>query len=342
MVHFDCDYMNGALPQILQRLAETNMEANDGYGADKHCENACRLIRAACEAPDAEVYFTVGGTQTNKIVIDALLDRFGGVLAAESAHINVHEAGAIENAGHKVLALPSYDGKIRAADLECYLADFYADDTYPHMVQPGAVYISFPTEYGTLYTLAELEQISAVCRKWGIPLYVDGARLGYGLVAEGNDVGLADLAHLTDVFYIGGTKQGALFGEAVVLNNPARFRNFMTMMKMHGGLLAKGWLLGLQFETLFTDNLYAEAARHAVDLAIKLRDAFAAKGYAPCIASPTNQQFFRLPNALIDRLRQTASFQLWGPRGEAESTVRFVCSWATPAEAVAAVAKALG
>lgn len=334
MLHFDSDYMAGALPEIIQKLTETNMEETVGYGFDDHTAHAKELIRQACDAPDAQVHFLVGGTQTNKTVIDTLLDRFEGVMAAETGHINVHESGAIENAGHKVLALPSYEGKVKAADVEQYLSSFYADETYEHMVAPGALYISFPTEYGTLYSLKELEQLSAACHKWDKALYIDGARMGYGLVAEGNDVTLADIARLADAFYIGGTKQGALFGEAVVITNKARFKNFTTMVKMHGGLLAKGRLLGVQFETLFTDNLYTRAAAHAVKLAVALRDGFAAKGYAPYICSPTNQQFFKLPNEVIDNLLKVATFEFWGPRGETESVVRFVCSWATKEEDV--------
>lgn len=340
MLHFDSDYMAGALPEIIQKLTETNLEETAGYGFDDYTAHAKELIRDACEAPEAQVHLLVGGTQTNKTVIDTLLDRFEGVMAAETGHINVHESGAIENAGHKVLALPSYDGKVKAEDVEGYLASFYADETYEHMVAPGALYISFPTEYGTIYSLAELEQISAACHKWDKALYIDGARLGYGLMAEGNDVTLADIARLADVFYIGGTKQGALFGEAVVITNKSRFKNFTTMVKMHGGLLAKGRLLGIQFESLFTDNLYTRAAGHAVKLAIKLRDGFAAKGFAPFIDSPTNQQFFKLPNEVIDELKKKATFELWGPRGEKESIVRFVCSWATKEEDVAELLEA--
>ena len=348
MIHFDSDYMAGALPEIIQALCTTNLEETVGYGFDEHTANAKDLIRKACDAPNAQVHLLVGGTQTNKTVIDTLLDRFEGVMAADTGHINVHESGAIENAGHKVLALPSYEGKVKPEDVEQYLASFYADETYEHMVAPGALYISFPTEYGTIYSLAELQRLSDICHKWDKALYIDGARLGYGLVAEGNDVTLADIAQLADVFYIGGTKQGALFGEAVVITNKSRFKHFTTMVKMHGALLAKGRLLGVQFETLFTDNLYTTAAQHAVRLAIKLRDGFAAMGYAPYINSPTNQQFFKLPNSIIDKLAKVATFEYWGPRGTSESVVRFVCSWATKEEDVdelvsqASLAKANG
>lgn len=335
MIHFDSDYMAGALPEIMQRLVETNLEETTGYGSDDYTARAKELIKKAIGAPDSEVHFLVGGTQTNKTVIDTLLERFEGVMAADTGHINVHESGAIENSGHKVITLPSYQGKVKAEDVEAYLYSFYADETYAHMNIPGALYISFPTEYGTLYTKEELTAISNVCHKWDKALYIDGARLGYGLVAEGNDVTLNDLAKLSDVFYIGGTKQGTLFGEAVVVNKQfPRFKHFTTIIKMHGALLAKGRMLGLQFETLFTDQLYTRAAKHAVDLAMKLRNGFAAKGYAPAIPSPTNQQFFLLPNEVVDKLFKIATFEYWGPRGEKESLVRFVCSWATKEEAV--------
>ncbi|MCQ2236963.1 MAG: beta-eliminating lyase-related protein [Bacteroidales bacterium] len=342
MIHFDSDYMAGALPEIMKRLVETNLEETTGYGSDDYTARAKDLIKKACANPDSQVYFLVGGTQTNKTVIDTILERYEGVMAADTGHINVHESGAIENAGHKVIALPSHEGKVHAEDVEQYLSSFYADESYAHMNIPGALYISFPTEYGTLYSKEELTALSNVCHKWNKSLFVDGARLGYGLVAEGNDVTLNDLATLTDVFYIGGTKQGALFGEAVVVNSKSpRFSHFTTIIKMHGALLAKGRLLGLQFETLFTDDLYTRAAKHAVNLAMKLQKGFIAKGYNPIIASPTNQQFFQLPNEVIDRLMKFATFEYWGPRGDNSSLVRFVCSWATTDEAVETLLKNL-
>ncbi|MCQ2200653.1 MAG: beta-eliminating lyase-related protein [Bacteroidales bacterium] len=342
MIHFDSDYMAGALPEIMQRLIDTNLEETSGYGTDEYTRRAKELIKSACGNDNSQVYFLVGGTQTNKTVIDTLLERYEGVVAADTGHINVHESGAIENSGHKVIALPSYEGKVKAEDVDSYLTSFFADETYAHMNIPGALYISFPTEYGTLYSKEELSAISKVCRKWDKALYVDGARLGYGLVAEGNDVTLKDLSTLTDVFYIGGTKQGALFGEAVVVNSESkRFANFTTIIKMHGALLAKGRLLGVQFETLFADGLYTRAAKNAVELAMKLQSGFIDKGYQPAIASPTNQQFFKLPNEVIDRLSKIATFEYWGPRGENESMVRFVCSWATTAGAVEKLLAAL-
>ena len=276
----------------------------------------------------------MGGTQTNATVIDALLARHEGVLGAETAHINVHEAGAIEATGHKVLTLPQYDGKVKAADVEAYIRNFYRDETYEHMVAPGMLYISHPTELGTLYTLRELEDLSRVCREANIPLYMDGARLGYGLAAEGTDVTLKDIARLCDVFYIGGTKVGALFGEAVVAARPERLPHFFSLVKQHGALLAKGRLLGIQFGTLFTDGLYQRIGAHAVRLALKLKQAFVEKGYKLHLDSPTNQQFVCLPNETIDRLMREATFELWGPRGETETVVRFVTSWATREEDV--------
>lgn len=334
MLHFDCDYMEGAHPEVMRRLMETNLEQTAGYGNDDYTREAAERIRAACGGPEARVHFLVGGTQTNATVIDGLLARHEGVMAAETGHINVHEAGAIEASGHKVLVLPQYNGKVCAEDVRRYIDDYFRDETYEHMVAPGMLYISHPTEYGTLYNRAELEELSRVCRAAGLPLYMDGARLGYALAAEGTDVSLADVARLCDVFYIGGTKVGALFGEAVVVTRPALLPHFFPLIKQHGALLAKGRLLGVQFATLFTDNLYINIARHAVHMAQKLKKAFIRRGYEVYIDSPTNQQFFRLPNSEIDRLAAQATFELWGPRGETESVVRFVTSWATREEDV--------
>ena len=336
MLHFDCDYMEGAHPEVMRRLMETNLEQTPGYGNDRYTGNAKKLILEACglDGKTGKVFLLVGGTQTNATVIDGLLARHEGVLAADTAHINVHEAGAIESTGHKVLALPSYDGKVKAADIEKYIKDFYADESHMHMVTPGMLYISHPTELGTLYNFSELEAISRVCRKAGIPLYLDGARLGYGLAADGTDVMLKDVARLCDVFYIGGTKIGTLFGEAVVVTRPDLLRNFIPLVKQHGALLAKGRLLGVQFETLFTDGLYMAISHHAVNMAMKLKKAFTDNGYRLFIDSPTNQQFVYLPNEEIDRLRKIASFELWGPRKDKETPVRMVTSWATREEDV--------
>ena len=329
MLHFDCDYMEGAHPEVMRRLVETNLEQTPGYGCDPSTARACELIRRECGAPDAEVHLLVGGTQTNATVIDGVLRRHEGVLAAESGHINVHEAGAIEAAGHKVLVLPQHDGKVRATDVERYLDTFYRDETCDHMVFPGMLYVSHPTEFGTLYSLQEMEALHDVCHRHHIPLYLDGARLSYALAAEENTLSLRDIARLCDIFYIGGTKTGTLFGEAVVVTRPELLPHFFTLVKQHGALLAKGRLLGIQFETLFTDGLYLRIARQAITTARRLKAALLARGYRMAIDSPTNQQFFILPNDEIDRLSQFATFELWGPRSERESTVRFVTSWAT-------------
>ena len=299
------------------------------YGA-----SAKALIREAWGRQQEEVEFLVGGPKTKATGFDAMMARHEGVLGAESAHINVHESGAIEATGHKVLTLPQYDGKVKAADVEAYIRNFYRDETYEHMVAPGMLYISHPTELGTLYTLRELEDLSRVCREANIPLYMDGARLGYGLAAEGTDVTLKDIARLCDVFYIGGTKVGSLFGEAVVAARPEWLPHVFSLVKQRGALLAKGRLLGIQFGALFTDGLYQRIGAHAVRLALKLKQAFVEKGYKLHLDSPTNQQFVCLPNETIDRLMREATFELWGPRGETETVVRFVTSWATREEDV--------
>lgn len=329
MIYFDSDYMAGAHPKVMERLLETNHLSTIGYGCDEHTKHAAELIRNACGQPNARVYFLVGGTQTNATVIDGLLSRHQGVLAAESAHINVHEAGAIEATGHKILTLPQYEGKVLASDLKEYIDNFYSDDTYEHMVAPGMLYISFPTEYGTTYSYEELTKLSEICHNANIPLYIDGARLAYGLAAKGNNVTLKDIAQLSDVFYIGGTKVGALFGEAVVITNPTLLKNFFPLIKQHGALLAKGRLLGVQFEVLFENNLYEEIGLQTVEKAIRIRNLFSSKGYKIVVDSTTNQQFIRLPNQIIDKLKENISFELWGPRGKTETVVRFVTGWAT-------------
>ena len=334
MIRFDCDYMAGAHGEVLEALIRTNMELTPGYGNDTYTAEAKELIRAACAQPDAEVMFLVGGTQTNATAIDGILARHEGVLAAESGHIAVHESGAIEASGHKVLTLPHSDGKVRSEDVDRYIREFYADETYQHMVAPGMLYISQPTEYGTIYSLEELEALSATCHGHNIPLYIDGARLAYGLMAEGADFTLQDIARLADVFYIGGTKCGTLFGEALVVTSRQLLRNLFPLVKQHGALLAKGRLHGVQFGVLFRNGLYERIGKHAVRLAIRLREAMRGVGYEVVIESPTNQQFFRMPNADIDRLREHVSFDYWGPRGHSESVVRFVTSWATTDEDV--------
>ncbi len=334
MLYFDSDYMAGAHPEVLQALVDTNLEHTVGYGNDVYSERARELLRRAIGVEDAQVMFLVGGTQTNATAIDGVLRRHEGVLAAESGHIAVHESGAIEASGHKVLTLPHRDGKVSAEDVAKYIHEFYADETYQHMVAPGMLYISQPTEYGTIYSLRELESLAKVCHDNHIPLYIDGARLGYGLMAEGADFTLRDIARLADLFYIGGTKIGALFGEALVVTNKSLLTHLFPLVKQHGALLAKGRLLGLQFEALFSDGLYERIGRHAVSMAVRIREAFRRAGYDVVIESPTNQQFFRLPNDVIDRLREQVSFDYWGPRGEHDSVVRFVTSWATTEQSV--------
>lgn len=340
MIHLDTDYMEGAHPEVMQRLVESNLEQTTGYGTDCYTLQAKQLVIEACALnPDeAEVHFLVGGTQTNSTVIDGLLHHHEGVMAADTGHINVHESGAIEASGHKVLTLPSHEGKVLANEVASYVDDFYRDETYEHMVAPGMLYISQPTEYGTLYSLSELQELSTVCRSRHIPLYIDGARLAYALASPRNDVTLPQLAALADAFYIGGTKCGLLFGEAVVVpRGKALLPHFFPLVKQHGALLAKGRLLGLQFGALFADGLYFRLGAHAVKLALMIKAAFAAQGYTPFIDSYTNQQFFRLPNAVIDRLSALATFELWGPRSEEQSVVRFVTSWATHEEDVEAL-----
>ena len=331
MLHFDTDYMAGAHPEVLQRLVDTNHLQTVGYGGDEFTKHAAELIKAACGKPDARVYFLTGGTQTNATVIDGILAKHQGVLAAESGHISVHEAGAIEASGHKILTLPQHEGKLWASELKEYIENFYSDDTYEHMVAPGMLYISYPTEYGTIYSLDELKEISNICHKAEIPLYIDGARLAYGLAAENNDVTLKDIANLCDVFYIGGTKVGALFGEAVVITNPTLLHHFFPLIKQHGALLAKGRLLGVQFEALFESNLYEEIGADVVTKAIRIRNIFLSRGFKTVVNSPTNQQFIYLPNDIMDKLAKEVSFELWGPRGKEYTTVRFVTGWATKA-----------
>ena len=295
MISFASDYIAGAHPVIMQRLLETNMENLSGYGTDQYCAQAKEKIKQAFQCPDGEVFFLVGGTQTNQVIISTMLAPYEGVIAAKTGHVSVHEAGAIEYTGHKVLTLPEKNGKISAESITDYVETFYGDANHEHMVFPGMVYISHPTEYGTLYTKKELEEISEVCHKYDLPLFLDGARLGYGLVSPETDVTLEDIARYTDVFYIGGTKVGALCGEAVVFTKKAP-KHFMTMVKQQGALLAKGRLLGIQFDTLFTDDLYTKISKNAIETAMKLKKALQEKGYQLYLDSPTNQQFVVLEN----------------------------------------------
>ncbi len=324
--------MVGAHPEVLDKLIETNSLHTVGYGCDEFCKEAKDLILDICGIKDGEVYFLEGGTQTNAVVIDRLIGHNDGVIAAETAHINVHEAGAIEATGHKVIALPSHDGKLAAEDIRKCLENFYNDDTNVYMVRPAMVYVSFPTELGTIYTKKELQDIRKVCDDYNIPLYTDGARLAYGLAAEGVDMNIKDIASLCDIFYIGGTKCGALFGEAVVTRRPELLPRFVSLIKSHGATLAKGRLLGVQFKALFENGLYERIGQHAVDMAMRLKKGFLKKGIRLYKDSPSNQQFFILANEDIDRLKETASFELWGPKGETETAVRFVTDWSTKPE----------
>ncbi|MBR5284154.1 MAG: aminotransferase class I/II-fold pyridoxal phosphate-dependent enzyme [Clostridia bacterium] len=339
MIRFNCDYNEGAHPRILERLVETNFEQTAGYGEDPHCERARDLIRKECNAPDADVYFLVGGTQCNLTVIASSLRPHQGVLSADSGHVNVHESGAIEATGHKVMVLPSPDGKITAEQVEAAWKAHFEDETQIHMVQPKMVYISHPSEIGTLYTKAELTALSEVCRKRGLYLYMDGARMGYGLTAPGNDLTLADIASLCDLFYIGGTKVGALFGEALVIRNEQLKVDFPYMIKQRGGLLAKGRLLGIQFETLFEDGLYYELGAHANKAAVIIREACDKKGYKMFCDSPTNQQFPILPNKMLEAFADKYSYATWGKVDEDHTAVRFCTSWCTKLEDAEQLAK---
>lgn len=329
MISFECDYNNGAHPQVLEALIKSNDLVLSGYGVDPVCDAAKAKIKEACGLPEAQVQLLVGGTQTNQIVIDSLLKSYEGAVSAATGHINAHEAGAIEYSGHKVLPLPQHEGRIEAAELKAYLENFYMDESREHTVFPGLVYISHPTEYGTLYTLKQLSDISAVCREYNIPLYLDGARLGYGLMSRDTDVTLKDIARLCDVFYIGGTKVGALCGEAVVFTHGNMPAHFTPIVKQHGALLAKGRLLGVQFDALFTNDLYFEIGKYAIDRAEELKAAFAEKGYEFFINSPTNQQFIILPNEKVDELRKELKFEIWERPDSEHTVVRFVTSWAT-------------
>lgn len=336
MLYFNCDYMEGAHPAILKRLMESNMEQTLGYGNDPYCEAAKEKIRKECGCPDAEVFFLVGGTQTNATVIKGFLKPFEGVIAAESGHINVHEAGAVETGGHKVMALPHKDGKLDAQSVREYMESFEADGSKTHMVQPGMVYISHPTEYGTLYTAEELRSLKEVCGAYDMPLFLDGARLGYGLMADGTDVTLKMIAECADVFYIGGTKVGAMFGEAVVFPRRAP-KGFFTLMKQQGAVLAKGRLLGLQFDTLFTDGLYYEISKHGIDMAAKLKRVLLDAGCPQYIDSPTNQQFVVLDAKRRQLLEGRVSYEVSQELKDGRAVVRFATSWATKEEDIDAL-----
>ena len=332
MISFESDYIAGAHPLILKRLAETNLETLSGYGMDPYCESAREKIRKACACPDADVEFLVGGTQTNSVVISTMLKDYEGVIAARTGHVSTHEAGAIEFTGHEVLELPQENGKIKSDTLRKYLMDFYADGNHEHMVFPGMVYISHPTEYGTLYTKQELQELSDICHSYQIPLFLDGARLGYGLMSPDSDLSLPDIARLCDVFYIGGTKVGALCGEAVVFTKQNKPCHFMNSVKKRGALLAKGRLLGIQFDTLFTNDLYFEISRHAIQMAEELKSIFRKNDFAFYLESPTNQQFVILENTQMETLKEKVRFSFWEKYDDNHTVVRFATSWSTTEE----------
>ena len=333
MLRFESDYLEGAHPAVMEKLISTNFEQCPGYSEDTHCDNARQIIQKLC-GTQAAVHFLVGGTQANTTVIASILRAHQGVLAADTGHIAVHETGAIEATGHKVLTLPHKNGKISAEQVERYVSSHYADASFEHTVQPGMVYISHPTEYGTLYTKDELTALSAVCKRLGLPLFLDGARLGYGLMSDASDMTIKDIAHLCDVFYIGGTKVGALFGEAVVIPNPVVAKDFRYHIKQHGGMLAKGRLLGIQFEALLESGIYWEIAAHADSLAKRIKSVFVENGYTLAFDSPTNQQFIIVDEVFLNKVQEKFSCSLFERRADGSCVIRFCTSWATKESAV--------
>ena len=334
MLSFENDYLEGAHEKVLNRLVETNRVQAAGYGFDHFTEQAIQQIKNRINCPEATVRFLVGGTQTNQVVINSVLESYEGVISADTGHIAVHEGGAIEYSGHKFLAIPSSEGKITAKGVEDYLDTFNSDFKRDHMVFPGMVYISHPTEYGTLYTKSELESLSEFCQKHNLPLFMDGARLGYGLMSDQSDLTIEDVAEYCDIFYIGGTKIGALCGEAIVFTKQNEPKQFTTRIKHHGALLAKGRLTGIQFLELFTDDLYFKISRHAIEMANKMKAGFLEKGYQLYFDSPTNQQFFILNNVKISELEQKVKFAVWEKYDDQHRVVRFATSWATIEENV--------
>lgn len=337
MLSFLSDYTEGAHPKVLEHLMELNMVSLPGYGDDELTQAAKAKICAACGRDDLEIQFLVGGTQTNQVAIDSMLQSYEGVISADTGHINVHEAGAIEYSGHRVLPIPHVQGKIMAEDLEKYMEAFVNDEVREHLVQPGLVYISHPTEFGTLYTRAELSALSQCCHKYGLSLYMDGARLGYGLMSPETDVTLADVVELTDLFYIGGTKVGALCGEALVFTKRNMPRHFLTSVKQHGALLAKMRVVSQQFDALFTDGLYFQISRHAIDTAMRIKRACLDKGYELLMDSPTNQQFPILSKEQMEKLRENVRFNLWQWMEDGRVAIRLATSWATRDEDVEAL-----
>jgi len=332
MISFECDYDNGAHPLVLENLIRHNNAKPTPYGFDEFSERAKDRIREACGLPDAQIFFLTGGTQTNATTIDSMLYQYEGVICVTSGHINVHEAGAVEFTEHKIIALPDKDGKMDAKDLEDYLDEYMNDGNKDHAVHPGLVYITFPTEFGTLYTAKELSEIYHICQNYEIPLFIDGARLGYGLMAKGNDITLPYLARHCDVFYIGGTKIGALCGEAVVFTHQNAHKHFFSIQKQHGALIAKGALIGLQFDALFTDNLYMKLSEHAINMAMRMKELFIKKGFEFYVDSPTNQQFVIINDEQVEKLSHKVKFSHFGKTGKHHTICRFVTSWATTNE----------
>lgn len=339
MIYLNCDYTEGCHPSILKKLTETNLEQTIGYGMDAHCAHAAGLIKKACEAPEAAVHFLVGGTQTNVTVIDAALAPYQGVICADTGHINVHETGAVEAAGHKCITLPTVDGKITAEQIDALAAEHYRDGGNEHMAQPKMVYISTPTELGTIYKKAELQAIYEVCHKYHMYLFVDGARLGYGLTCRDNDLTLPELAASCDVFYIGGTKVGALFGEAVVITNPDLMQDFRYSIKQHGGMLAKGRLLGIQFEILFEDNLYFQIAEHANRMAERIVACFTKLQIPFTVTPQSNQLFVVLSDSLCETLKENYVLEYQERFDDSHAVMRICTSWATTEEQVEAFIK---
>ncbi len=341
MLYFNNDYNEICHPAVLKKMEALSSVQMPGYGMDTCCEQAAQLIREACAAPDVAVHFLVGGTQTNLTVIAAALRPHQGVIAADTGHINVHETGAIEATGHKVIAVPSTDGKLHPELAEKIVTDQRFSGDAEHIVQPKLIYISNPTEYGTLYSLEELTALSELCKKWGLYLFVDGARMGYGLAAAGNDIELPDYARLCDAFYVGGTKCGAMFGEAVVIPNSAIVEDFRYLIKQRGGMLAKGWLLGAQFQALFENNLYRQISAHADSLADQIRNTLDSLGYPLYLPGTTNQVFVTLPDAALNKLAENFTFAVWEKADDTRTTVRFCTSWATTQKNVDALCAAL-
>lgn len=341
MLYFECDYNNGCHEKILEALKATNSDFTPGYGEDKFTESAKNKIKQACKCPNADVFLLGGGTQTNETVIASLLQDYEGAVAAVTGHIGGHESGAVEYTGHKVLTIPQHQGKIDAGELDDYFETYYNDANHEHMVWPGLVYISFPTEYGTIYSKQELTDIYSVCQKRNVPLFIDGARLGYGLMSTLCDISLPELASLCDVFYIGGTKVGALCGEAVVFPHANAPKHFVSTIKQHGAMFAKGRLNGVQFDTLFTDNLYFEISKNAIEKAELLKDVLRKKGYKFFLETCTNQQFVIIENSKMASLAENVRYGFWEKYDDKHTVIRFCTSWCTTEEDIRTLEKYL-